>query len=64
MRSKSSDGIIQLAPHVELSLEQCLDFIEEDELLEITPLTLRLRKKHLTELDRRRVSRKTENVYR
>jgi len=64
MRSKSSDGIIQLAPHVELSLEQCLDFIEKDELLEITPLTLRLRKKHLTELDRRRVSRKTEYVYR
>ena len=58
MRSKSSDGIIQLAPHVELSLEQCLDFIGVDELLEITPLSLRLRKKHLTELDRRRVSRK------
>lgn len=54
MRSKSSDGIIQLAPPTQLSLEQMLDFLGEDELLEITPKSLRLRKKHLTELERRR----------
>ncbi len=54
MRSKSSDGIIQLAPPIELSLEQALDFLEPDELLEITPKSLRLRKKHLTEIERRR----------
>jgi len=48
MRSKSSDGIIQLAPPKLMSLEQCLDFVEEDELLEITPESLRLRKKNLT----------------
>ncbi len=57
MRSKSSDGIIQLAPPVELSLEQSLDFLESDELLEITPLSLRLRKKYLSELERRRHKR-------
>jgi len=57
MRSKSSDGVIQLTPATKLSLEQSLDFLERDELLEITPDSLRLRKKHLTELDRRRVAR-------
>lgn len=54
MRSKSSDGIIQLAPPIILSLEQSIDFLEEDELLEITPTSLRLRKKHLTDVERRR----------
>lgn len=54
MRSKSSDGVLQLTPATKLSLEQSLDFLENDELLEITPLNLRLRKKHLTELERKR----------
>ncbi len=58
MRSKSSDGVIQLTPPTIFSLEQCLDFIEKDELLEITPKSLRLRKKFLTELDRKRSKRK------
>jgi len=57
MRSSSSDGVIQLAPPVQISLEQSLDFLETDELLEITPKNLRLRKKHLSELDRRRYLR-------
>lgn len=48
MRSKSSDGVIQLAPPIIFSLEQCLDFLESDELLEITPINLRLRKRNLT----------------
>ncbi len=47
MRSKSSDGVVQLTPPVVFSLEQCLDFIENDELLEVTPESLRLRKKQL-----------------
>jgi GTP-binding protein len=46
MRSKSSDGVIQLTPPTILTLEQSLDFLEKDELLEITPASLRLRKKH------------------
>ena len=49
MRSTSSDGVIQLAPPTTLSLEQSLDFLEDDELLEITPESLRLRKKELKE---------------
>lgn len=57
MRSKSSDGIIQLTPATEMSLEQSLDFLENDELLEITPQSLRLRKKYLTEIERRRQRR-------
>lgn len=54
MRSKSSDGVIQLTPATKLSLEQSLDFLERDELLEITPHNLRLRKKLLSELERKR----------
>ncbi len=47
IRSSSSDGAVQLTPHRALSLEQSIDFIEDDELLEVTPKTLRLRKRHL-----------------
>ncbi len=47
MRSKSSDGTVQLTPATIFSLEQCLDFIENDELLEVTPKALRMRKKEL-----------------
>jgi GTP-binding protein len=47
MRSSSSDGVVQLTPPTIFSLEQCLDFIENDELLEVTPKTLRLRKREL-----------------
>ena len=54
MRSKASDGIIQLVPSTKLSLEQSLDFLEPDELLEITLSATRLRKKRLTELERKR----------
>lgn len=58
MRSKSSDGIITLAPPIIFSLEQSIDFLEADELLEITPKSLRLRKKYLSETERRRHRRK------
>ncbi len=54
MRSKSSDGTVQLTPHTRLSLEQCIDFIEDDELLEVTPKNLRLRKRYLDANDRKR----------
>ena len=47
MRSKSSDGTVQLTPPVIMSLEECLDFIENDELLEVTPESLRIRKRQL-----------------
>lgn len=47
MRTSSSDGVVQLMPPTIFSLEQCIDFIEDDELLEVTPKSLRLRKKEL-----------------
>jgi len=55
MRSKSSDGTVQLTPPVIFSLEQCLDFIENDELLEVTPEHLRLRKRELDPIKRKRI---------
>ncbi len=63
MRSKSSDGVIQLVPALKYSLEQCLDFLESDELLEVTPKSLRLRKKYLTQVDRRRHRDEIKNSY-
>ena len=47
MRSSSSDGVVQLTPETVFSLEECIDFIENDELLEVTPKSLRLRKREL-----------------
>ena len=58
MRSKSSDGTVQLTPPTILSLEQCIDFIENDELLEVTPKSLRLRKKELDHGQRKRSHKK------
>ena len=58
MRASTSDvNLSALTPAVKMSLEQCLDFLEEDELLEVTPLNLRLRKKFLTKLERVRQAR-------
>lgn len=54
MRSSSSDGVVQLTPPTIFSLEQCLDFIENDELLEVTPQNLRLRKRELDPTKRKR----------
>ncbi len=54
MRSSGSDGVIQLTPPTIFSLEECLDFIENDELLEVTPKNLRLRKKELDPNKRKR----------
>ncbi|HET7301978.1 MAG TPA: translational GTPase TypA [Candidatus Saccharimonadales bacterium] len=54
MRSSSSDGVVQLTPPTILSLEECLDFIENDELLEVTPAALRLRKRELDPNKRKR----------
>jgi GTP-binding protein len=54
MRSSSSDGTVQLTPPTVFSLEQCLDFLENDELLEVTPKSLRLRKKELDPNKRKR----------
>ncbi len=57
MRSSSSDGVVQLTPFTDLSLEQCIDFIEDDELLEVTPKNLRLRKRYLDANARKRAAK-------
>jgi GTP-binding protein len=57
IRAAGSDENILLTPPIRFSLEQALEFIDDDELLEITPKSLRLRKKLLTEAERRRDSR-------
>jgi GTP-binding protein len=57
MRTSSSDGTIQLTPYTDLSLEQSIDFIEDDELLEVTPKSLRLRKRHLDPNQRKRANK-------
>jgi len=57
IHSANADIAIQLDPPIVFSLEQCLDFIEDDELVEVTPQNLRLRKKYLTKTERARVSR-------
>jgi len=59
IRSAGADENIILTPPIKFSLEQALEFIDDDELVEVTPTSIRLRKKHLTENERKRESRKT-----
>ncbi|MCX5749762.1 MAG: translational GTPase TypA [Candidatus Saganbacteria bacterium] len=54
MRASGSDDLVKLTPPIKLSLEQALEFINNDELVEITPQNIRLRKKYLTENERKR----------
>ena len=57
MRSKAADEALTLTPHRVMSLEQAVEYIAPDELVEITPTSLRLRKKILSALDRKRTAR-------
>lgn len=57
MHTENSDVAIQLDTPMRLTLEQCLDFLNDDELLEITPESLRLRKSHLSKISRIRAER-------
>jgi GTP-binding protein len=57
MRSKSSDENIQLEPPRELTLEAALEYIEDDELIEVTPQSIRLRKRFLSANDRKKMTR-------
>ena len=60
MRSKGSDENIQLEPPRELTLEAALEYIEDDELIEVTPKSIRLRKRFLGTSDRKRLSREAK----
>ncbi|MGA1309462.1 MAG: translational GTPase TypA [Gemmatimonadaceae bacterium] len=57
MRSKSADDAIQLEPPRVLTLESALEYIEDDELIEVTPNAIRLRKRMLSASDRKRINR-------
>lgn len=57
MRASGTDEAIKLIPPQSMNLEQALEYIESDELVEITPKSIRLRKKGLTENDRKKSSR-------
>jgi GTP-binding protein len=60
IRSKSSDENVSLEPPRLLTLESALEYIEDDELIEVTPQSIRLRKRLLSESDRKRVSREAK----
>jgi GTP-binding protein len=60
MRSKASDENVQLEPPRELTLEAALEYIEDDELIEVTPKSIRLRKRSLSASDRKKLSREAK----
>ena len=62
IRAAGNDENILLTPPVRFDLEQALEFIADDELVEVTPLAIRLRKRELKEVDRKRTSRRAESV--
>jgi len=57
MRASGTDEATTLVPAIKMSLEQALEFIDDDELVEVTPQSVRIRKRHLTENDRKRAMR-------
>jgi GTP-binding protein len=57
VRAAGKDDNVLLTPPIVFSLEQALEFIEDDELVEVTPAAIRLRKKHLKEHERKRAGR-------
>lgn len=57
VRASGTDEAQVLTPPIIMTLEQALEFIDDDELVEVTPQSIRLRKRHLTELDRKRANR-------
>jgi GTP-binding protein len=62
VRASGKDEAIVLTPPIQLTLEKAVEFIADDELVEITPKRIRLRKRHLKEHERKRASREAETV--
>jgi GTP-binding protein len=59
VRASGTDEAVRLVPPIQMSLEYAVEFIDDDELVEVTPQSIRLRKRHLKEHERRRASRET-----
>lgn len=57
VRSSGTDEAVRLVPPIQITLESAVEFIADDELVEITPKSIRIRKRYLTEQDRKRASR-------
>ncbi|WP_406665088.1 translational GTPase TypA [Gallaecimonas sp. GXIMD1310] len=57
IRAAGTDDALILTPPIKMSLERAMEFIDDDELVEVTPQSIRIRKRHLTENDRKRASR-------
>ena len=62
IRTVLKDDAVQLAAPMKMTLEQALEFIEDDELVEVTPEAIRIRKIHLLEHERKRASRQKEDA--
>jgi GTP-binding protein len=63
VRAAGKDDAILLTPPIELTLEYAVEFIADDELVEVTPQSIRIRKRYLTENERKRMSRAAESVF-
>jgi len=61
IRAAGTDDALLLTPPIRMSLEQALEFIDDDELVEITPKSIRIRKRMLTENERKRASRSKDD---
>jgi predicted membrane GTPase involved in stress response len=61
VRSSGTDEAVRLVPPIELTIEKAVEFIADDELVEITPKSIRIRKRHLLEHERKRASRTTNS---
>jgi len=57
VRASGTDEAVRLTPSIQLTLESAIEFISDDELVEITPKSIRIRKRYLSENDRKRASR-------
>ena len=57
IRAAGTDEAVRLVPPIQMSLEYAVEFIEDDELVEVTPKSIRLRKRYLSNMDRRRANR-------
>jgi GTP-binding protein len=60
MRASGSDNNVKIAPAKNFSLEEAMEYIQKDELLEVTPKSIRMRKIYLDENERNRMSKKEE----
>lgn len=61
MRASSADHIVVITPAIDMNLERALEYIDSDEYVEVTPQSVRIRKKHLTENERKRAERTNPN---